>query len=411
MIKSAAKIAGNLVITAVFTLSPLGFGQTVQAQELPEQALAHIPVCTVGNPDIPRCHARVVVDKKGKPQTTTSPTGYGPGQFTVAYNINPISPTTKTIAIVDAYNDPNALSDLNTYSTQYGIPTMASCAVATGSTLSPCFQKVDQRGGTAYPGTNSGWALEISLDVQAAHAICQNCNILLVEADSNSYSNLMAGVDRAFAMGANVISNSYGSGEFYGETSYDSHLNHPGVAITFSSGDNGYGSSYPAASQYVTAVGGTSLFINAGNSYNYESAWSGGGSGCSSYEGKPSWQNSVPTNCPRRMIADVSADADPNTGASVYDTVPYSGQTGWFQVGGTSLAAPIVAAVYALGATPSGVQAASLPYTAGNYATNLHDVTAGNNGRCFGRPSNFCHASAGYDGPTGLGTPKGTSAF
>src|SRR5207244_3468710 len=140
--------------------------------------------------------------------------------------------------IVDAYDDPQAASDLATYSSTYGLP---QCGTG-------CFRKVDQYGGTNYPRANQGWALEISLDVQVAHTICQNCKILLVEARSNSFANLMAAVDRAFAMGANVISNSYGGGEFSGETSYDYHFDHPGVAITVSSGDGGYGTEYPAAS-------------------------------------------------------------------------------------------------------------------------------------------------------------------
>ncbi len=371
-------------------------------------ALTHIPVCTVGNPETPRCHTRVVTDEKGKPQATTSPTGYGPAQLLSAYSLNGSSSVTRTIAIVDAYDHPNIASDLATFSSQYGIPTLPSCPVESGTAASPCFQKVDQRGGNVYPATDSGWALEIALDVETAHSICQNCNILLVEADSSTYDNLLSSIDKARNMGAAVISNSWGSVEFSAETTFgDSHFNYPGIAFTFSSGDSGYGTSYPAASRYVTAVGGTSLYLNSDNTWNSEVAWSGSGSGCSRYEAKPSWQ--LDKGCARRMIADVSADADPSTGMSVYDTVPYYGQAGWWQVGGTSLSSPIIAGVYALSGNTSGA-ANALPYSLGNSA-NLHDVTSGNNGSCRRQPSYFCKAGNGYDGPTGMGTPKGSGAF
>lgn len=352
------------------------------------------------------CHAHVITDEKGNPKVTNSAYGYGPAQFKGAYNLSGLAPSTQTIAVVDAYNHPNILSDLNYYSRYFGLPTMNSCPVSTGTASSPCFQKVDQRGGGFYPSTNASWALEIALDVEVAHAICQNCNILLVEADSNTYSNLMSAVDRAYTMGANVISNSYGSNEFSGQTSFDYHFNRPGRAITFSSGDSGYGAGYPASSQYVTAVGGTSLLVNSDNSYNSETVWDGAGSGCSSYEDKPSWQTD--TGCAKRTVADVSAVADPNTGAAIYSSVRYFGRRGWFKVGGTSLSAPLIAGVYALaGGVGSGVQGNSVPYSQGN-STNLHDILIGVNGSCG---SYLCTGGTGYDGPTGLGTPNGVGGF
>ncbi len=263
---------------------------------------------------------------------------------------------------------------------------------------------MNQSGGTSYPRANSGWALEIALDVETAHGICPACKILLVEASSASMSNLGAAENEAIALGATVVSNSWGGGEYSSETTDDSrYFNHPGVAITVSSGDGGYGVEYPAASRYVTAVGGTTLNLN-GTSWASETTWSGAGSGCSSYEPKPAWQTD--TGCSRRTVADVSADADPNTGAAVYDGTAYSGQSGWFQVGGTSLAAPLVAAVYALTGTASSVNAGSTPYA---HAGSLHDVTSGSNGSCGG--SYLCTAKPGYDGPTGLGTPNGLTAF
>jgi subtilase family serine protease len=214
---------------------------------------------------------------------------------------------------------------------------------------------------------------------------------------------MMTAVDRAVTLGAKVVSNSYGAPEFSGETAYDSHFNVPGVAFTVSSGDSGYGVEYPAASRYVTAVGGTSLLLNTDGSYNQEVAWSGTGSGCSAFELKQPWQ--IDTGCAKRMVADVSAVADPNTGAAVYSSVSYFGQRGWFQVGGTSLSAPIVAAVYAISGNTSGA-ANSLPYR--NLAA-LNDVTSGNNGSCGG--TYFCTALTGFDGPTGLGSPNGFAAF
>ena len=198
------------------------------------------------------------------------------------------------------------------------------------------------------------------------------------------------------------MSNSWGGNEYSGQTTDDSHFNHPGVAITVSSGDSGNGAEYPATSRYVTAVGGTSL-RTASNSRGWtETAWSGAGSGCSSFDAKPTWQT-VTTNCTRRAEADVSAVADPNTGVAVYQTY---GASGWSVYGGTSAASPIIASVYALAGTPGASDyPASYPYA---HPGNLFDVTSGSNGSC-GSPQ--CTAGTGWDGPTGLGTPNGTAAF
>ena len=209
---------------------------------------------------------------------------------------------------------------------------------------------MNQNGGITYPVYNAGWAEEIALDVQAVHALCQNCNILLVEATTPSDTNLITVADaRAFLMGANVVSNSWGGSEFNYETSYDTYYNHPGVAYVFSSGDSNYGVQYPAASPNVTAVGGTKLLVNSDYTYNSETVWShdgnGTGSGCSAYEAKPGFQND-PVCSTHRTVTDVPADADPDTGAAVYITAGI--HSGWYQIGGTSLAAPLVAAVFAL---------------------------------------------------------------
>lgn len=356
-------------------------------------------VCPAAEVGAAHCHALVATDTNGNPvASSTPPSGaYGPAQFHGGYNLPTTAAAVQTIAIVDAYDDPNIASDLATYDSHYGLP---SCTSANG-----CLTKVNQAGGNKYPKVDAGWALEIALDVEIAHAVCQNCKIVLVEANSNSLANLGAAENEAAALGANVISNSYGGSEYSSEAAdQSSYFNHPGVAITASSGDNGYGVEFPAASSYVTAVGGTTLKLNVDNSYQSESTWSGSGSGCSAYIAKPSWQSDA--GCSHRTVADVAADADPNTGAAVYDSVRYQGHSGWYQVGGTSLAAPLVGAVYALAGNASSLVYGSYPYA---HSSSLHDVTAGSNGSCGG--SYLCTATTGYDGPTGLGSPNGTGGF
>ncbi len=373
---------------------------------------SHAAVCPEAGAGAARCAARVITDAKGSPAVTrTAVTGLTPAQLLKAYGLASTTAGNPIVGIVDAYDDPTIVADVATYSTNFGIPQLPACAGAVSDSAVPCLSVVNQSGATSpLPAANSGWALEIALDVEAAHALCENCRVLLVEASSNSFADLFAAEDYATGHAA-VVSNSWGGGEFPSETTstYDDHFNHPGIAITVASGDNGYGTGYPAASRYVTAVGGTTLILNGDGSYSSEKAWSGSGSGCSKYEAKPSWQHDA--KCAKRTIADVSAVADPNTGMAVYDSTPYAGSTGWFQVGGTSLSSPLIAAVYVLSTyIPSATQEASLPYSRGSYATNLHDVTTGSNGRC-GASTYLCTAVAGYDGPTGLGTPKGASAF
>jgi subtilase family serine protease len=385
-------------------LALIGCGATFQAfaQQASSPALEnHIAVCpgpaAAGHA---RCHLRVLVDEKGKPLATkTAVLGYSPLQFQTAYGVVDITPSPlQTIGIVDAYDDPNAESDLNTYSQQFGLP---ACTTANG-----CFKKVNQTGGTTYPSANQGWAFEISLDVQITHALCPACNILLVEANSNSFSDLLAAEDYATSH-ANVVSNSWLGNEFSTETVYDGHFEHPGIPITFPAGDSGYGVYYPAASQYVTAVGGTTLTLKSNNTRASETAWSGTGSGCSAYEPKPTWQKDA--GCARRTVADVSADANPNTGAAIYDSYGYEGFKGWFEVGGTSLSSQLIGSIYALAGNGTSTVYGSYPY-ANDTPSTLHDVTKGSN-RFFCSPSYLCTAEKGYDGPTGLGTPIGTGAF
>ena len=266
--------------------------------------------------------------------------GYGPADLSSAYALPANGGAGQTVAIVDAFDDPNAEADLATYRAQFGLP---ACTTANG-----CFRKVDQRGGTNYPPPNAGWAGEISLDVDMVSAVAPAAHILLVEADDNGNDNLGAAVDEAVALGAKYVSNSYGtgytsapgSGEDPSEvTDGDPHYNHPGVAVVASTGDDDFGVSYPAASQYVTAVGGTTLVPDSSARGWSESVWNnsfgGPGSGCSLYEAKPAWQTD--SGCDMRTEADVSADADPLTGVAVYDTYQDSG---WGVFGGTSASSP-----------------------------------------------------------------------
>jgi subtilase family serine protease len=359
------------------------------------QAATH-RVCAAPQPLHASCLAEVVTVQAGalKPLARATPSGYGPADLQSAYGLPASGGAGRTVAIVDAYDDPTAEADLGTYRSQYGL---AACTTANG-----CFRKVNQSGGTTPPAVDGGWAQEISLDLDMVSAACPGCHILLVEASSSAFTNLAAAEDTAARLGASAISNSYGGSEFSGESSstYNGHFNHPGIAITVSSGDGGYGVEFPAASQYVTAVGGTSLTRGGGSRGWSETAWSGAGSGCSAYIAKPSWQHD--TGCSRRTVADVSAVADPNTGVAVYDSTAYQGARGWMVFGGTSASSPIVASTFA----QAGGSAPSLPYS---NPGALWDVTSGSNGICL--TTYLCNAGTGYDGPTGLGTPNGLGAF
>lgn len=405
------KIVSCLAVLSLALAGVAGAAVAQGTQTAPGLAVAavHIPVCPPGQPNgSARCHARVVVDQKGQPQTNPFPLGYGTTQFRTAYGLAGVTAgANQIIGIVDAYDDPTIINDLAAYNNAFGLPIFPTCTTEViKDSVDPCFQKVNQLGqASSYPAVNSGWALEISLDVEVAHAVCPNCKILLVEAKSNQFADLLAAEDMAYSLGATVISNSWGGSESRSETSYDSHFN-KSIPITVSSGDSGYGAEYPAASQYVTAVGGTTLNLNADSTRSSETVWSGSGSGCSAYEPKPSFQKDK--GCAKRMIADVSADADPATGAAVYDTTAYSGKSGWFKVGGTSLSAPLIAAVYALAGNSGSISPSGYPYSR---TAGLSDIVSGSNGRCPNKLTYYCNAVVGYDGPTGLGTPIGVSAF
>jgi hypothetical protein len=371
------------------------------------------------------CMALLPARNRGTTSASGPPSGaYGPPVLQEAYDLGDQAMTapsggTDTVAIVDAYNDPSAGGDLAIYRSRYGLP---ACAASSG-----CLTVVSQTGGTALPAADltGAWELEESLDLDMVSAVCPYCKILLVEAKSDSISDLAAAEHYA-AQHASAVSNSWGSGaEFVGENSFDADFYKPGVAITAAAGDDGYGTQYPAASPYVTAVGGTSLQGATATSAGHQTAWDGTGSGCSALEPKPSWQESepgFPAGCQNRTEVDVSAVADPDPGIAIYDSVRYdsgseSATPDWTSVGGTSVGTPVVAAAYALADISTGrpgtglvhgTMPAAYPY---QHRPDFSDITAGSNGTCESSRQYLCHAVAGYDGPTGLGTPAGTGGL
>jgi subtilase family serine protease len=322
--------------------------------------------------------------------------GYGPADIASAYQLDTSKGRGETIAIVDAYDNPNVEADLAVYRATWGLP---PCTTANG-----CFRKVNQNGGSTPPHGDPGWGVEIALDVQAVSAACPNCKILLVEANSSRFSSLGKSVNTAVRLGADVVSNSYGGDEFNGAIGYGkTYYTHPGVAMVVSSGDYGFGpAEFPASWTSAIAVGGTSL-TSTSTGWS-EQAWWGSGSGCSAWIDKPAWQHD--THCPTRMVADVSAVADPDTGFAVYDTFGLGRHDGWIVVGGTSLSAPLIAGMIGLAGNASALDSAAYIYA---HRGGLSDVVGGNNGYC-GRDY-LCNAKVGYDGPTGLGSPRGTSSL
>ncbi len=338
--------------------------------------------------------------------------GYTPSQISTAYGFNQVSfgstaavGTGQTIAIVDAYSDPNIASDLNTFDSQFGLK------------AAPSFKVENETGGTALPAANPGWSMEISLDVEWAHAVAPGANILLVEANSSSLSDLLTGVATASdTAGVSVVSMSWGSGEFRGENSYDSYFTTPSghTPVTFvaASGDEGSsrGVEWPATSPNVVSVGGTTLNVSTtSGTYSSETGWSDSTGGYSALEAEPSYQDSVQTSG-RRSSPDVAYDANPNTGVAVYDSVNYEGYVGWEEIGGTSEGAPQWSALLAIADQGRAINKLSalngasgtLPGLYSLYSTHssdFHDITSGSTSR-------FISAGPGYDLVTGMGSPK-----
>ena len=382
-----------LLATATAAVVPSLAPSASAAQSTTGAAHSSKAVCAQVAAGYAHCDAHVVTKGDGATPNATSTyqSGYAPADLVKAYSI-PRNGSTNTIAIVDAYASPSAASDLAKYRGQFGLGTAA-------------LTQVNQTGGTTLPGGDTGWGQEEALDLDMASAACPSCSILYVGANSASFADLSAAVKTAAAKGAKVISNSYGGSEYSGEVTAQAAYNHPGIAVTVSSGDSGYGAQFPASSQYVVDVGGTALNRSATTRGFTETAWSGGGSGCSAYVSKPTWQHD--TGCARRMGSDVAAVADPNTGVAVYDSYGSTGGANWLVFGGTSVAAPLVGGMYAVAGVTSPYPAATL-YASG---ASLYDVVSGSNGRCQRFSPYFCKAGAGYDGPTGNGTPNGIAAL
>ncbi len=403
---------GMLTLAGIAALS-LTFGSATAIASPATSSAATTSTATSSAPTVRACPATVKpgkfaclalkrTDKKpllanqvGTPNSIPSGDGYGPSQLQSAYNVASAAASqggNATVALVDAYDDPSAASDLAAYRSAAGLPAAN-------------FSKVNQNGQTSplpSPAPSSDdWTLEESLDFDMVSAVCPNCKIVLVEAQDDQGTGLYTAENTAANL-AGYISNSWGGTDDSTDSSMDSaYFNHPGKVITASAGDSGYGVIYPATSKYVVSVGGTTL-NTASNSRGWtESVWSGTGSGCSTNETKPSWQTD--TGCSGRTDNDIAADADPNTGVAVYDTS--NGNGGWTEVGGTSASAPMIAAMYALAGNAGSTPAQDIYQHTGN----LYDVTGGSDGSCS--PSYLCTAATGYDAPTGWGTPNGLAAF
>ncbi|HET9730590.1 MAG TPA: S53 family peptidase [Acidimicrobiia bacterium] len=419
------------VVAVVVMIAGLGT-QPASAQRAPHLRPVQ-RVCARAHGLRATCSAQVISRDGVTPLATVTPdpTALTPADLASAYNyslipgVGPGWGTGRTIAIVDAMDNPNAEADLGAYRAQFGL---SPCTTANG-----CFKKVNQNGAASpLPAGNVSWGEEIDLDIEMASAVCPDCKILLVEANSSIILDLIAAEARAVALGASAVSNSWGSSAELGSLGpalFDRFVNYPGVAITAATGDNGYSGSWPSDVPTVIGVGGTSL-TRAANARGWtETAWANGGSFCSAVDAQPRWQSiailiaaafAQTSQCPRRSTSDVSAVADPQTGVAVYDSYGSTGGANWFVFGGTSVSAPLVASMYARAGDLVG-QPSTMPYPAsGTYVAwykntkVLNDVTTGSNGNGFGVgcPLSYeCNAQLGYDGPTGLGTPNGFAAF
>ncbi|MGT2462479.1 S53 family peptidase [Sinomonas atrocyanea] len=401
MRKLLAAAAAGLLLAGVAAAAP------ASASPGPNQhSDRSIQVCAAPRAGDAACTARQAADPAGKPiKDNAAPpsTALTPTQLQNAYKLTGATSGGRTVAIVDAYGYPNLERDLGVYRQQFGLP---ACTSANG-----CLTVRNQTGGTSLPRFDLGWSQEQALDVDAVSAACPDCKIAVFQAKSASFADLGTAVQTAAkTAGVVAISNSYG-GSDAADATYGKYYNFPGIAVTASTGDNGYqGGSYPASSSYVTAVGGTSLTAASNTRGWSESAWSGAGSGCSTYNAALPAAAPFNTGCANRAMADVSAAADPNYGGlAVYYPTSSTSST-WGQFGGTSEASPIISSVYALsgttGSAATGTYANSIPY---GHSSSLFDVTSGSNGTC--PTSQWCTAGAGWDGPTGLGTPNGVGGF
>jgi subtilase family serine protease len=388
--------AGALAVSALAAIQPGASASTGQASPTMSHA---VHVCsTHPAPGHAACFAMAMTASNGKVTGSVKPmaAGFTPTQIQDAYKLTGLSSSGRTVAIVYAFGYPGLEADLATYRAHFGLP---ACTTANG-----CFKRMDQNGGSSNPPTDPGWDIEQALDVDAVSAACPDCHILVVQATSNSFTNLEAAVNRAAMQpGVAAISNSYGAaGNFPNNAAY----NHPGIAVVASSGDSGFdGGSYPAADTNVVGVGGTSLFADNSTRHFHETVWSGAGSGCG-HNAKPAWQVNANTTCATKAVSDISAAADPGNGGLEIYCGSVAGCGGFIQVGGTSESSPIIGAVYALSGKTLGYPAKYV-YKVKKKKFRF-DVTSGSNGGC-GIP--VCSARAGWDGPTGNGTPNGVLSF
>jgi len=509
---SRIALASACALLVLVTLPCASAGATSTVSPLPASNYTVRPVCVAPAPGHAGCLALRLVAVTAAARAHTHPLGmtlsaptkagraveacesptaaegcYGlrPQDLHSAYALPTTAASTQTIAIVDAYNDLGAEADLKVYDEEFKKIGLPPCSAASG-----CFKKVNQNGETGnlpFPESKAsraareavcktgiepkageackeveeadGWAGEISLDIEVAHAVCQNCRIVLVEANSSSFVDLGTAEETAVRLAATEISDSWGGSE-QGITAAEDNagpFNHPGTVITVAAGDNGYldwaakepsergFADYPASSPHVVAVGGTRLSsLGTHGEWTGETVWNGngaGGGGCSTVLTAPAWQQSasdwLSVGCgEHRAVADVSADADPYTGVAIYDSTPESmgeGEPGWVPIGGTSLASPLIASVFALAGGSNGVEypAQTLYENLAASPQSLHDVELGSNGECP-KPFNektgisgcselqeaaqcsgkaICLAQKGYDGPSGVGTPNGIVAF
>jgi subtilase family serine protease len=409
------KLVKSIALASAMLALGLATGASAQVVQHSQHGF-HVAACSAASAGGARCHAHIVTSGAGAPLRLTS-LGQGrfaavtpnasfnpvfPAQVRAAYGITGFGSPSTTVAIVDAFGYPNAEADLNIFRNAVGLP---PCTRANG-----CLKIVDQGGDTSFNyASDVGWDVEQAADLDTVTTMCPNCKILLVEARSPRFNDLAAAVRTAAAMGAHVISNSYGGGEI-GTQPFEGAYNQPGVAVTASTGDSGYGVQFPASSPHVTAVGGTTLNMS-GLARVSETVWAGAGSGCSTVYGAPSWQDSSHANmanntlCTMRMAADVSADADPDTGVVFYMNIPPY-PAGFYAVGGTSVSNQIIAGIY--GERGDAVNYASKIYL---NSSTLNDITSGTNAPPSCGGTYFCVAGPGYDGPTGLGTPSSDIPF
>lgn len=399
----------------------------------PTTASQFVPVCPgPTGPGVARCNAIQLLNpalnwtgvhgfapskgpghKPGGGGGSTTPSGYNPADLQTAYGLTTASMGDgggETVAVVDAYDDPYAASNLAVYRSQWGMTALCGSPTTSSTCTGASFTKVNQSGQQGnYPSPNTSWSEEISLDLDMVSAICPKCSILLVEANAATFTDLIAAESTALDATPAAVSNSYGASEFSGEAAYNPFYSSLSSAITVSAGDGGYGVEFPAAAPGVVAVGGTTL--TSPSDPGSQTVWSGSGSGCSAYEPIPTWQPST-SFCSMRTVADVSADANPATGVAAYDTY---GESGWLVFGGTSVASPIVASVFALASyLGSSSGAANNLYIA---SSGLTKIGSGSNGSCN---DYLCNAGdslpsgssdPGYNGPTGNGTPNGLTGF